>query len=48
VKNNIDKTRTLGQEKITTLLYRFSLPSIIGMVVNALYNVVDSIFVGRG
>ncbi len=38
----------MGLEKISTLLLRFSLPAITGMVVNALYNVVDSIFVGRG
>jgi putative MATE family efflux protein len=30
------------------LLLRFSLPAITGMLVNALYNVVDRIFVGRG
>ena len=38
----------LETEKIGSLLWRFSLPAITGMVVNALYNVVDSIFVGRG
>lgn len=30
------------------LLWRFAVPAITGMVVNALYNVVDRIFVGRG
>jgi putative MATE family efflux protein len=30
------------------LLLQFSLPAITGMLVNALYNVVDRIFVGRG
>jgi putative MATE family efflux protein len=44
----MDRSKALGEEKISTLLWRFSLPAIIGMVVNALYNVVDSIFVGRG
>ncbi len=38
----------MGVEKISTLLLRFSLPAITGMLVNALYNVVDSVFVGRG
>lgn len=33
---------------IPRLLLKFSLPAITGMVVHALYNVVDSIFVGRG
>ena len=44
----MDQTNVLGEEKITTLLRRYSVPAIIGMVVNALYNVVDSIFVGQG
>ncbi len=34
--------------KISGLLLKFSLPAIIGLLVNALYNIVDSIFVGRG
>lgn len=37
----------LGYEKIAKLLARFSLPAIVGMVVNALYNVVDRIFIGN-
>ncbi|WP_437130752.1 MATE family efflux transporter [Peptostreptococcus russellii] len=37
----------LGTEKISSLLYKFSLPAIIGMTVNALYNVVDRIFIGN-
>lgn len=38
----------LGEEKISSLLWKFSIPAVTGMVVSALYNVVDSIFVGRG
>lgn len=37
----------LGIEPIPRLLARFSLPAIVGMVVNALYNVVDRIFIGN-
>jgi len=44
----MERSKSLGEEKISVLLWRFSLPAIVGMVVNALYNVVDSIFVGRG
>ena len=44
----MDRSKALGEEKISKLLWKFSLPAIVGMVVNALYNVVDSIFVGRG
>ncbi len=38
----------LGTEPIVALLFRFSVPAITGMVVNALYNIVDRAFVGRG
>ena len=41
---NKDELRT---EKISKLLIKFSIPAIIGMVVNALYNVVDRIYIGR-
>ena len=44
----MDQAKLLGEEKISILLRRYSVPAIIGMVVNALYNVVDSIFVGQG
>lgn len=33
---------------LRTLLYKFSIPSIIGMVISALYNLIDTIFVGNG
>ena len=38
----------LGEQKISKLLLNLSLPATIGMMVNALYNLVDTIFVGRG
>lgn len=37
----------LGTEKISKLLVRFSIPAIVGMMVNALYNIVDRIFIGN-
>ena len=37
----------LGQEPIGKLLIKYSVPAIIGMLVNALYNVVDRIFIGN-
>lgn len=45
---HMDRSKALGEEKISKLLLKFSLPAIVGMLVNALYNVVDSIFVGHG
>jgi Na+-driven multidrug efflux pump len=44
----VDAAVRLGVEPVGKLLLRFSLPAITGMMVNALYNVVDRIFVGRG
>lgn len=37
----------LGTEPIWKLLLKYSIPAIIGMIVNALYNVVDRIFIGN-
>ncbi|MGL5347902.1 MAG: MATE family efflux transporter, partial [Peptostreptococcaceae bacterium] len=37
----------LGTEPIGKLLLKYSLPAIIGMMVNGLYNVVDRIFIGN-
>lgn len=44
----MDTTKFLGEQKISSLLWQFSLPAVVGMVVSTLYNVIDSIFVGRG
>jgi len=43
-----DAASRLGTEPVSKLLLRFSIPAITGMLVNALYNVVDRIFVGQG
>jgi putative MATE family efflux protein len=43
-----DAASRLGTDGIGKLLLRFSIPAIVGMVVNAVYNVVDRLFVGRG
>jgi putative MATE family efflux protein len=42
------RDRMLGTESIGRLLVRLSLPASVAMIVMALYNLVDSIFVGRG
>lgn len=44
----MNNSKQLGEEKILKLLLKFSVPAIVGMLVNALYNVVDRVFVGRG
>ena len=43
----MDHARQLGEDSIEGLLLRFSVPAIVGMLVHALYNVVDRIFIGR-
>ena len=37
----------LGKAPIEKLLLKYSIPAIIGMIVNALYNIVDRMFIGR-
>ena len=39
---------TLGTKPIGALLLQYSLPAIIASVVTSLYNIIDSIFIGRG
>lgn len=38
----------LGTEKIGKLIKKFSIPCIISLLVNSLYNIVDQIFIGQG
>ncbi|MGE5627026.1 MAG: MATE family efflux transporter [Solirubrobacterales bacterium] len=44
----MDKSKELEIESIGKLLLKFAIPAVVGMLVNALYSVVDRIFVGRG
>ena len=44
---NATKENIMGREGITPLLFRISLPLMISMLVQALYNIVDSMFVAR-
>ena len=43
----VNEENPLGSEKISRLLHDFALPSIIAMLVGALYNIVDQFFIGR-
>lgn len=40
-------SKKFGEEKIGKLLFRFSIPIILSMLVSELYNMVDTMFVGR-
>ena len=44
---SIIKKNRLETESIPRLLAEFSIPAIIGMLVNAIYNIVDRIFIGN-
>ena len=40
--------RALAERPVGRLLWEYSLPAVVGMVVVSLYNVIDRIFIGRG
>ena len=42
------KSISLGKDSITKLFLNFSIPAVTGMIVTALYAIVDGVFVGRG
>lgn len=44
----MDQANQLGEGKVINLLLKYSIPAIVGMIVNALYNIVDRIFIGHG
>ena len=37
----------LASESVSKLMVKFAVPSIIGMLVSALYNMVDQLFIGQ-
>ena len=41
------KSSRMGKEPIVKLLFKLSAPAIAGMLIQAMYNIVDSIYVGR-
>jgi putative MATE family efflux protein len=42
------KHKELGTANINSLLLKLSLPSMLALFANAIYNIIDTIFVGRG
>ncbi len=42
-----EKTKIMGTLPISKLLIQFSIPAVVAMLVNAIYNIVDRIFVGK-
>jgi len=41
-------TKDLEQQKIGRLMWQYFVPAFIGVMMNALYNIVDRVFIGRG
>ena len=41
------ENRYLGEDKISKLLLKFSIPCVMGLLISALYNIVDQIFIGN-
>ena len=39
--------QALGQEKISKLLLKFSIPCVMGLLISAFYNIIDQIFIGN-
>lgn len=42
-----ETTRRLGEEKVSKLLWQFSLPAIIGTLASSIYIIIDRMFVGQ-
>ncbi len=43
-----EKNNPLAAAPVPKLMVKFAVPSIIGMLVSALYNIVDQLFIGKG
>lgn len=43
----MERSKQLREESVGKLLFKFSLPAIAGMIVNAFYNIVDRMFIGN-
>ncbi|MCM1110299.1 MAG: MATE family efflux transporter [Clostridium sp.] len=46
--NTTSSPESLGTQSISRLLVQYSVPAIIASVATSLYNIIDSIFIGRG
>lgn len=43
----VNENKILEEEKISKLLLKFSVPCVMGLLISALYNIVDQIFIGN-
>lgn len=45
--NQLENSQFLGTERISKLMLKFSIPCVLSLLVSALYNIVDQIFIGN-
>lgn len=45
--NQSESSQFLGTEKISKLMLKFSVPCVLSLLVSALYNIIDQIFIGN-
>ena len=43
----MDNNEIMGKEKISKLLFKFSMPCVTGLLISAFYNIIDQIFIGH-
>lgn len=43
----VQTTQHLGTENLTKLIFKFSIPCILSLLISSLYNIVDQIFIGN-
>ena len=46
-QKTLSRSERMGQGSVARLLVQFSLPAIVGMMTQALYNLIDRVFIGR-
>jgi len=44
---NVNHSKFLGEEKVSKLLLKFSIPCVLSLLISALYNIIDQIFIGN-
>lgn len=47
VQDNVERLKELGTAPVGRLLLKYSLPAVVGTVVSAVYNIIDSIVIGQ-
>ena len=47
MESTLEQSRFFGREKISKILLKLAPPVMLAQLIQALYNIVDSLFVGR-